>query len=68
MTSENFWLCVAALAAELDGDLSVDAVERELRALRPAQRDERRRQLTVIVSQSRVEIRMMSDILVQSRR
>ncbi len=62
MTSENFWLCVEALAAELDGDSSVDAVERELRALPAAEREELRRQLKTIVGQiSRVEIRLMCE-------
>ena len=65
MPSDHFWICVDSLATEIDGspvqsEEALDQIERKLTALSKAERDKRRRQMTIIVAQlARIEVRMM---------
>ena len=65
MPTERFWVCITALAAELDGGRKeseefLDVLESELRRQSQHRRDDIRRQLTSIVAQlARLEMRLV---------
>jgi len=67
MPNQKFWLSVTAMAAFLDGnwdlsEVTLDRLHEGLKQLPPEERMERRREITLIVSQlSRLEMRMVED-------
>jgi hypothetical protein len=76
MPNQNFWPCVKAMAAFLDGardleELTLDELRNELMQLKSAERMERRREIMLIIAQlSRLEIRMTEEapsVLLKSR-
>jgi hypothetical protein len=67
MPNQNFWLSVTAMAAFLDGnwdlgEVTLDRLHDDLKRRSPEDRMERRREITLIVSQlSRLEMRMVEE-------
>jgi hypothetical protein len=66
MSTDSFWLCIETLATALDGgraaaEKTIDRLEREIMARTPADRDDIRQRIIVVVAGlSRLEVRLMS--------
>ena len=67
MPYQNFWLSVRAIAAFLDDhwdleEVTLRTLHDQLKQLKPEERMERRREITLIVSQlARLEMRMVEE-------